>query len=114
MAHYKLNTRDDSDYWRDNRSNMHLSESLRQILDVWYRGGDLTAEIERQQLSSHFGTTSWHCLLAGYGIFPPLAPNQPGEGDLLESSGIRTMFEGSMLNFRGHAEVLSRWQSPMG
>jgi len=114
VAHYKLNTRDDSDYWRDNRSNMHLSESLRQILDVWYRGGDLTAEIERQQLSSHFGTTSWHCLLAGYGIFPPLAPNQPGEGDLLESSGIRTMFEGSMLNFRGHAEVLSRWQSPMG
>jgi 2-polyprenyl-6-methoxyphenol hydroxylase-like FAD-dependent oxidoreductase len=82
VAHYKLNTRDDSDYWRANRNNMKLSESLLQLLDVWYRCGDLGQEIHRQTLSSHFGVASWHCLLAGYGAFPPLAKNQPQPQDL--------------------------------
>lgn len=106
VAHYKLNSRDDSDYWKDNRANMNMSESLRQILDVWYRRGDLPAEIARQQLNSHFGTTSWHCLLAGYGQFPPLAERQPGGGDMLQEHNLEHLFEGCMLNFQPHADVL--------
>lgn len=106
VAHYKLNTRNDSDYWRDNRNNMQLSESLLQILDVWYRQGDLPQEIKRQNLASHFGTTSWHCLLAGYGIFPPVAPNQPGTGDMFDEHDLGPMFAGSMLNFMSHADAL--------
>lgn len=77
VAHYKLNTRNDSDYWRANRENRNLSESLLQLLDVWYRCGDIAQEIDRQGISSHFGAASWHCLLAGYGAFPCLAPHQP-------------------------------------
>ena len=42
VAHYKLNTRNDSDYWRDNRNNNNLSEPLLKLLDVWFRKGDLT------------------------------------------------------------------------
>lgn len=86
VAHYKLNTRNDSDYWRANRNNMNLSESLLQLLDVWYRCGDLEQEINRQALSSHFGVASWHCLLAGYGAFPPLAANQPKVAELREQA----------------------------
>lgn len=86
VAHYKLNTRDDSDYWRANRNNMNLSESLLQLLDVWYRCGDLEQEINRQSMSSHFGVASWHCLLAGYGAFPELAPHQPPR-KMLEKNG---------------------------
>ncbi|MGI9202836.1 MAG: tryptophan halogenase family protein, partial [Woeseiaceae bacterium] len=82
VAHYKLNTRDDSEYWRANRENMELSDSLRHILDVWYRRGDLSQEIRRQDIESHFGNLSWHCLLSGYGAFPPLATEQPDKGDL--------------------------------
>jgi glycine/D-amino acid oxidase-like deaminating enzyme len=111
VAHYKLNTRDDSEYWRANRSNMKLSESLLQILDVWFRGNDLAAEISRQQLDSHFGATSWHCLLAGYGTFPPLANRQPGEGDLYQANGIEKFFRGCCLNFQPHSEVLSGVES---
>ncbi|MCU7555591.1 tryptophan 7-halogenase [Alteromonas sp. ASW11-19] len=110
VGHYKLNTRDDSAYWRDNRNNMALSESLLQLLDVWYRKGDLTQEIQRQQLESHFGATSWHCMLAGYGIFPPVAPNQPGTGDLLEENGLPRFFEGCALNFQSHTDVLTRYR----
>ncbi len=112
VAHYKLNTRNDSDYWRANRENMHLSESLRHILDVWYRQGDLTAEIERQKLQSHFGTLSWHCLFAGYGVFPPLAPNQPGKGDRYKEERVAEFLQGCALNFRSHAENLAELKRP--
>jgi hypothetical protein len=69
VAHYKLTTRADTDYWRANAANMNLSLPLRQILDVWFRRGDLAAELARQDSPSHFGAVSWHCLLAGYGAF---------------------------------------------
>ena len=112
VAHYKLNTRDDSSYWRENRDNMHLSESLLQILDVWYRGGDLTAEIARQKLDSHFGATSWHCLLAGYGTFPPLAANQPGQGDLYLANKLEGFLRGCALNFSTHKTALESLGMP--
>lgn len=108
VAHYKLNTRNDTEYWRDNRNNTALSESLLQLLDVWYRQGDLTAEIARQNLNSHFGATSWHCLLAGYGSFPPLAKEQPGEGDLFYANELEKLFAGSALNFKPHRTALSQ------
>ncbi|TPV62152.1 tryptophan 7-halogenase [Aestuariibacter sp. GS-14] len=99
VAHYKLNTRNDSEYWRANRNNEALSESLLQLLDVWFRRGDLQQEIQRQKLDSHFGATSWHCLLAGYGAFPRLAANQPNTGDLYKEHNLETFFSGCLLNF---------------
>lgn len=102
VAHYKLNTRQDSEYWRANRDNSHLSESLIQLLEVWYKREDLGNEISRQQLSTHFGSTSWHCLLAGYGAFPPLAANQPGKGDLYTEQEVAKFLSGCALNFKAH------------
>jgi hypothetical protein len=99
VAHYKLNTREDSDYWRENRANTKLSDSLIQILDTWYKCDDLSEEISRQKLTTHFDATSWHCLLAGYGVFPPLKPNQPGKGDLYIEQNIEQFLQGCSLNF---------------
>ncbi|MBL4765881.1 MAG: tryptophan 7-halogenase [Colwellia sp.] len=106
VAHYKLNTKDDSEYWRANRENPHLSDSLIQLLDVWYKREDLATEIERQQLSDHFDSVSWHCLLAGYGAFPPLAANQPGTGDLYKDKNINDFLNGCSLNFNKHSKPL--------
>ena len=106
VAHYKLNTREDTEYWKANRDNMELSDSLRHILDVWYRRGDLTAEIERQDLESHFTNLSWHCLLAGYGAFPPLAENQPGRGDLYREQKVADFLSRCALNFTSHGQNL--------
>jgi len=107
VAHYKLNTRNDSDYWRANRNNTNLSQSLLAILNVWYSREDLQAEINRQQLNTHFDTASWHCLLAGYGAFPPLAPNQPNKGDLYEEQGISDFLQKCALNFSSHRQCLT-------
>jgi len=106
VAHYKLNTRDDSDYWMANRDNMELSGSLRHILDAWYRREDLTREIQRQAIESHFTSMSWHCLLAGYGAFPPLAAEQPGKGDLYKEQNLAQFLSGCSLNFESHKGIL--------
>lgn len=108
VAHYKLNTRDDSEYWRANRDNNKLSPSLLSILDCWYQRGDLSEEIERQNLDTHFDAVSWNCLLAGYGTFPPLAPNQPGQGDLYQEKRIQQFLHGCSLNFSDHQTNLRK------
>lgn len=108
VAHYKLNTRDDSDYWRANRNNMNLSNSLLQILDAWYSRADLSEEINRQHLQSHFGVASWHCLLAGYGAFPQLASRQPGTGDQYVEQQVERFLQGCALNFSSHLENLMK------
>jgi len=107
VAHYKLNTRQDSKYWQANRENMELSDSLRHLLDVWYRRGDLGKELQRQNIESHFGTLSWHCLLSGYGAFPPLAQDQPDKGDHYKENDIEHLLTGCALNFRSHEENLA-------
>ncbi len=109
VAHYKLNTREDSDYWKANRENLNLSESLRHILDVWYRRGDLSEEIQRQKLESHFGTLSWHCLLSGYGAYPAAADEQPGTGDLYAEQGVADFLSRCALNFGDHRRDLERF-----
>lgn len=106
VAHYKMNTRTDSEYWRVNRENTNLSQSLIQILNAWFNREDLTEEIVRQNLQSHFDTSSWHCLLAGYGAFPPLASNQPDQGDLYKNNDIAQFLKGCALNFQSHASHL--------
>jgi hypothetical protein len=106
VAHYKLNTRDDSDYWLANRNNQHLSESLLQILDVWYRRENLEAEIERQNLETHFGTASWHCLLAGYGVFPKLLENPPAYYDQYAEQNVAHFLAGCAKNYLSHRENL--------
>ena len=78
----------------------------RHILDVWYRRGDLTQEIERQNLESHFTSMSWHCLLAGYGAFPPLAAEQPAHRDLYTDQEVARFLERCSLNFESHGDNL--------
>lgn len=107
VAHYKLNTRDGSEYWKANRENMELSSSLRHILDTWYRREDLNQEIQRQDIESHFTSMSWHCLLAGYGAFPPLADDQSAAQDLFVRNNVDEFLRGCSLNFQSHADNLA-------
>lgn len=100
VAHYKLNTRDDSDYWRANRNNTHLSQPLLSLLDVWFRRGDLHKHLAETGHLSHFNSASWHCLLSGYGAYPPLAANQPGGSDMYIDHQLEAFFVGCVLNFK--------------
>lgn len=70
VCHYRANTRQDTDYWRANAENENLSDSLKSVLRTWLDKGDLTEEIRQQDIAHYYNTISWHCLLAGYGLFP--------------------------------------------
>jgi tryptophan 6-halogenase len=72
--HYKLNSRNDTEYWTANRENPHVSDSVREILEVWDNGGDLLTEINRQSARMSYSPTSWCCILAGMGRFPRKPP----------------------------------------
>ncbi|MFW8591402.1 tryptophan halogenase family protein [Glaciecola sp. 2405UD65-10] len=99
VAHYKLNTRNDSQYWIDNRANENLSDSLVQILQAWFNKKDMLKEINRQQLAYHFDANSWNAMLAGYGTFPPLAAKQAKQGDLYLENNIEHFLNKCALNF---------------
>ncbi|MFY7867326.1 tryptophan halogenase family protein [Roseateles sp.] len=70
QTHYQLNSREDSDYWRENRANKNISARLASILEVWDRGGDFEAELTRHGDDLMYIRPSWYCLLAGMGRFP--------------------------------------------
>ena len=69
QMHYKLNTRSDTEYWLENRKNVHISDDMEKILRVWDKGGDLLSELRNQASRLVYSPTSWYCILAGMGRF---------------------------------------------
>jgi hypothetical protein len=108
VAHYKLNTRDDSEYWIANRNNDHISHSLAEIIRTWFNRGDLSQEIRRQDIGMHWDPISWHCLFSGYGAYPKLAPNQPGKGDHYIDMKVEDFLLRCASNFSSHEENLAK------
>ncbi|MDP2560043.1 tryptophan halogenase family protein [Psychrobium sp. 1_MG-2023] len=102
VAHYKTNTRNDTQYWRDNQLGLDkISPSLQHILQCWQQGGDLSKELKRQNIEQYYPNMSWYCLLAGMGIFP----NQQSLRDArpnIELATIQDFFKRCALNFPTH------------
>lgn len=107
VAHYKLNQRSDTAYWRDNASHHQLSDSLKAILTCWYTGKDLTAEIAAQDIARYYAPTSWYCLLAGYGTFPLEGRLRPEATAAVSLTQIDDFLERCGRNFRDHHTALS-------
>ncbi|MDC8783586.1 tryptophan halogenase family protein [Roseateles koreensis] len=100
VAHYHLNTRQDTAYWQANRAHGRISDRLASILEVWDRGGDFEAELTRHGNALMYFRPSWYCLLAGMGRFPAtLQPPRLGHVPLSalqarkETAGIAGRFQ---------------------
>jgi tryptophan 6-halogenase len=98
VAHYRMNGRTDTPYWRDTAANDCLSDSLKAIMTCWFTGGDLAAEIAGQGIAGYYSALSWHCLFAGYGAFPRTAPHAPGPG-AADMTVIDDFLRRAVLNF---------------
>ena len=108
VAHYVLNSRRDTEYWRQNTQHRHLSDTLQKILEIWTTGKNLSQEIERQQIQTSYTAMSWYCLLSGYGYYPDLqqvpdAEKYAGRVDLVE---IDDFVRRCAMNFRAQNEQL--------
>ncbi len=110
VCHYKVNQRTDTDYWKDNSANTHLSDSLNQILHFWHRGGDFAKSMYMNNLVGSYQPKSWACLLAGYGVFPPLTSDGknaqfPSQQDMAQ---LTDFIRRCGLNFKSHNELLEK------
>lgn len=109
VCHYRVSSRNDTDYWRANSSNQQLSDSLAGIINCWMSGDNLSVEIERQKIGGYYPPMSWHCLLAGYGLFPSSDQLKPGNAQALkfDMKNIDDFIERCALNFTPHTANLA-------
>jgi len=108
VAHYLMNSRTDSDYWRDNANNDKVSRSLYEVISTWTASKNLTDELKRQNIGHYYPTISWHCLLGGYGIYPPqegLQADSPGN-QRVKVDEIQEFIRRCSLNYAPHMESL--------
>ncbi len=109
VCHYRMNGREDTEYWRDNATNQMLSDNLKSVMTCWFQGGDLAAEIARLGIGGYYAPFSWHCLLAGYGQFPDdakMAAPEPGLA-LADMAGIDDFIARCARNFPDHNTQLA-------
>ncbi len=78
VAHYRINRRSDTDYWRENAANQALPQGLKDMMTAWFTHKDIgQANREIYGAQPAYSPMSWHCLFAGYGSFPPDEKLQP-------------------------------------
>ncbi len=110
VAHYRLNGRTDSAYWRDNATNQNLSDNLKAMMTCWFTGEDIGAEIARLNIGHYYAPLSWHCLFAGYGTFPADAKLRPAEAGLpvANLTEVDDFITRCATNFPSHDVLLQR------
>lgn len=72
VCHYQASDRSDTPYWQDCQNNTVRSDNLNAVLDAWRRREDITPVLLARGMDAYYSTLSWHCLLAGYGVYPPV------------------------------------------
>ncbi len=77
VLHYIMNSKDQSAYWQNGAQLKDISTELAHLLGVWFNGQDLREELAILNLDQYYGSTSWHALLAGYGVFPDSYKGEP-------------------------------------
>ena len=108
VAHYILNSRNDTEYWRQNRQQGNVSESLQKIVQCWTSCQNLNQEFERQQIRTTYSPTSWYCIFAGYGFYPDI--KQTAESDQIANkfdlAEVDDFVRRCAMNFRSQNEQL--------
>lgn len=108
VAHYRMNRRGDTDYWRENAANDALPDGLKAMMTAWFTHKDI-AEANRSANGEQpaYAPMSWLCLFAGYGSFPPPEKLQPlPEGiEAADVESIRAMLAACAGNFPDYSAV---------
>lgn len=110
VCHYRTAQRNDSAYWCDVTTNNNLSESLKRIITAWFTAQDLEKEVMEQGIGQYYMPASWHCMLAGYGNFPPAEMLKPAGPDIarFDMANIERFVRGCAMNFPPLPESLKQ------
>ena len=108
VTHYKTNTRTDTDYWRANAANTHLSRPLEHLLRTWLASRPLIPGLKNGSFGRGYPIMSWYSLLAGMGLFPnPSEMRAPTAEEAQHNmTAIDNLIERSAQNFPDHRSLL--------
>ncbi|HEY0956832.1 MAG TPA: tryptophan halogenase family protein [Roseateles sp.] len=107
VAHYKTNSRTDTDYWRANAENMHLSDSLQGVLMTWMSRKPLAAGLKQGRFGQGYPIVSWYALLAGMGVFPDELQAPTPHQARHQLAAVDDFVARSAMNFPDHRELLA-------
>ncbi len=101
VAHYRMNQRTDTQYWRETAANHALSDNLKAMMTAWFTHKDIAQTNAQAYGTPHYAPMSWHALFAGYGTFP--APEKiqpmPPQGAGFDPEETRRMLSACAKNF---------------
>lgn len=113
VCHYKVNSRNDSQYWRRcrNLQTQDMSDSLAAVLEAWRNKKDITPILEANNMLAYYPAISWYCLLSGYGYYAH-APLNNGQSATTpthppEFLRMRNFIANAAKQFVPHAQLLS-------
>lgn len=108
QAHYKINTRNDSQYWVDNRNNTSMSSVLNDVLQGWQCKDNFDEIIHKNMPHLAYLKTSWYCLLAGKSFFSNLADHQVKSNDSInDNMEIKAICQKKADLFQDHWQYLT-------
>jgi len=71
QMHYKLTTRNDTQYWRDCSANENITDVMRGVIAGWDSATDDFISVLKQYVHrSSYAPYSWYCILSGMGRYP--------------------------------------------
>ncbi|KUJ82481.1 tryptophan halogenase [Microbulbifer flavimaris] len=106
-GHYKLNSRDDTPYWRAAREEIVISDRLRALIDCWDKNSDVDHMLDQAGEELVYSRASWYSLLAGMGRFPKNL-RRADTGLQQESEEVRRFCTGNLNRFRSHQAQLDQ------
>ncbi len=105
QLHYKINSRDDTQYWRDARDNPNMSQQLAAVIEAWDNDDNIDRVLFENINQQLYPRTSWYCMLAGMGRFPE-ASRGPLRLPARNQKRARASSEEKAEHFYPHAEYL--------
>jgi hypothetical protein len=79
------------------------------VLETWVGSKNLSDELDRQKIDDYYPSISWHCLLAGYGLYPTGSQLKAGNelAHKYKLPVIHDFIRRCAMNFRPHKEVIA-------
>lgn len=96
--HYLLNTRNDSDYWRDAREKTYQSDTVKALIKAWDNGDDFEQALSQHRSTLVYLRPSWYSILSGMGRHP--APLSSHDDQGASKQAIRYCQEIAEANFQ--------------
>ena len=110
VTHYKMSTREDTEYWRANAANRNLSDELQQLYSAWMSGRSIASDVREQAIGRGYPVFSWYSIMAGMGIFPDSGGlrSPTAQEARYNMAEIDNLLDRSRMNYPAHRKALAR------